>query len=185
MLREEKIDIFERSKTPDISAVCLTTNGYYRKDGHAVMGRGVAKAANDLWRLSELLGNAIRLHGNVAQIFAAVPRPNQADLLIIAFPVKPVWGTNVLPQHTGKFPPDRVPGWACYADLELIRRSARELQQVIQQFIVPHPPVGRKVLLPRPGCYNGGLSWETVKPILDVELAPVAEHVIVVHKENP
>ena len=64
---------------------------------------------------------------------------------LVAFPVK----------HT----------WEKKADLDLIERSAGELVVLARQ------RKWQRVLLPRPGCGNGGLKWENVKPLL-AELLP-------------
>lgn len=51
--------------------------------------------------------------------------------------------------------------WYEKADIELIKRSAEELVALL--------PKDKKlrVVLPRPGCGNGGLKWEDVKPVLE------------------
>ena len=49
--------------------------------------------------------------------------------------------------------------WNEKADLDLIERSADELRKIV--------PIPWTVVLPRPGCGNGGLKWESVKPILE------------------
>ena len=59
---------------------------------------------------------------------------------LIAFPVKHTWDQR--------------------ADLKLIARSADELATLVRD------RQWQKVLLPRPGCGNGGLSWEHVRPLL-------------------
>lgn len=48
--------------------------------------------------------------------------------------------------------------WHEKARLSLIRRSAQELVSMTDRTQV--------VVLPRPGCGNGGLSWEDVKPVI-------------------
>lgn len=56
--------------------------------------------------------------------------------------------------------------WRDRSDLTLIRRSCEQLVAICDKFGV------RTCYLPRPGCANGGLDWETqvrpvVEPILD------------------
>ncbi|GIW56217.1 MAG: ADP-ribose-binding protein [Nitrospiraceae bacterium] len=46
------------------------------------------------------------------------------------------------------------------ADLVLIRQSARELATLANAL------GWTRVILPRPGCGNGGLTWDGVRPIL-------------------
>jgi hypothetical protein len=50
--------------------------------------------------------------------------------------------------------------WEQDADLVLIARSARELRGWLEDHDQP------LVVLPRPGCGNGRLDWEVVKPLL-------------------
>lgn len=45
-------------------AICVTTNGIVKKDGSAVMGKGIALSANRLFNLSPLLGVYLRKFGN-------------------------------------------------------------------------------------------------------------------------
>lgn len=72
---------------------------------------------------------------------------------IITFPTKEDWRNASLPH--------------------LIARSCRELRR----------QTAGRVYLPRPGCSNGGLDWEDVKPILETEL-PDDWFVVVSLKEN-
>lgn len=48
--------------------------------------------------------------------------------------------------------------WYEKADLKLIRRSCLEFQQIIDPELV--------YVMPRPGCGNGKLDWNEVKPLL-------------------
>lgn len=50
--------------------------------------------------------------------------------------------------------------WWEKADLDLIRESSTRLQQIANEYSK------RIFILPRPGCSNGRLNWEDVKPIL-------------------
>lgn len=49
--------------------------------------------------------------------------------------------------------------WKQLADPELIVRSAHELVAMVTPDDV--------VVMPRPGCGNGGLRWEDIKPLLE------------------
>jgi hypothetical protein len=51
--------------------------------------------------------------------------------------------------------------WRDKSDLRLIRRSAQELLELVNK------NCWESVIVPRPGCNNGGLEWETVKNVLE------------------
>jgi hypothetical protein len=87
--------------------VAITTNGFLKKDGSCVMGRGCAReAAARFPTLPFELGRKIRSEGNHVFYFP--------EYRLITFPVKQVW-------------------WEP-ADLDLIQQSARELLQTIEEF---------------------------------------------------
>ncbi len=121
--------------------ITITTNGMTRRDGACVMGRGVAKeAAQRIPTLPYLLGATLRdrswTEANIVHTFPAHR--------IITFPVK---------HH-----------WRDQADLALIARSARQLSNL--SITKADGGLVRPIYLVRPGCGNGGLEWQTVKPIL-------------------
>jgi len=158
-----------RDVPPD--AVCITTNGFIKSNGEAVMGRGCAKQANDRWPgLSLDLAHLMKTNGNVTQKIDTVPLDGRR-IPLIAFPVKPITepynGTNVVRHMRNQFAHrmsvgiSKVPGWACLANIPLIRKSAKELVELTDS------QAWEMVVLPRPGCGAGELSWEDVKPILE------------------
>lgn len=124
---------------------CITTNGFVKKNGECVMGRGCAYEATQRYHgLAKRLGQDILQDGNYLRVYR--------DLELIAFPVKHHWYEK--------------------ADPELIQRSAQELGVFVKDILDEYdyilgiddaPPT---FLLPRPGCGNGGLKWEEVKPLL-------------------
>jgi hypothetical protein len=118
-------------------ARCLTVNGYVKTNGEAVMGRGVALQAKQRWpELPRILGVNIQIFGN--HVFDLWQPPNEP--LFISFPVKAHWREQ--------------------ADLELIKRSCRELMAVADRLELEH------IILPKPGCGNGRLSWDIVRPAI-------------------
>jgi len=147
--------------TPQYDAVCITTNGYVKYDGSAVMGRGCARQA---WKMFP--GIEYRL-GRVIQTSGLVVEAINEDPLILSFPVKPA--SRVISDlrqvvrhkrqlyHIGA----TVPGWACVADLEIIANSAFDLALYANTYEL------KKVLLPRPGCGAGELLWADVRPVLE------------------
>ncbi len=117
--------------------VAITTNGAVRKDGCCVMGRGVAKeAARRFPWLPTQLGERIIAAGNHVHRFSHVR--------LFTFPVKHHWHEP--------------------ADPDLIEQSARELASFVQDPGILAPV--KRVYLVRPGCGNGRLKWEDVKPLI-------------------
>ena len=123
----------------------ITTNGTVRVDGCCVMGRGCAKEAKELYPgLARLLGKRIKERGNIVHYF------DQDDLGYVAepiglftFPVKHVWHER--------------------ADPDLIRQSVDQLRPAILRAIGTGFD---RFVMPRPGCGNGQLTWEKVRPLL-------------------
>lgn len=128
----------------------ITTNGFTTKLGKAVMGRGVAYQAKCLFpELPNLLGIKLEREGNIPHVFEA--------FRLVTLPVKPQQGLNGLP------------GYLARADLALIDESLARLVQL---------PLSGPIAIPRPGCGAGGLTWETVQPIVTKHLD---ERFVLVH----
>lgn len=145
-------------------AVCVTTNGFIKKNGENVMGAGCAKQAADYFpEIPYLLGKKLKQYGNVVQTIR-----HFEGVAIVAFPTKPEVNSylndvNEVVAHMRHVYKDEgcvVPGWACKAMLDIIKRSAEELVKLTDKH------GWKKVVLPRPGCSNGGLDWKDVKPVL-------------------
>lgn len=159
---ELKGDLFAQ----ECDAICITTNGYVKTNGEAVMGRGVAKQAALRWpMLPASLGASLVLRGNVVQIMHVSPWDGDPPYKIVSFPVKPEYvyftGKNVVRHMQSKYRiNDKVPGFAAVACPNLIFRSAQELKKLADE------KGWTKVVLPRPGCGAGELSWEDIKPML-------------------
>lgn len=132
----------------EYDAVCCTTNNVVKKNGELVMGAGVAK--------------------EFAHKYPWLPKN---------------WGGRVL-KHTARYPGDHPTifitlmqkkphlvyfgtkyDWNDYSDIELIANAAQGLSMLSEVLD------WTSVLLPRPGCDNGGLEWKEVeariKPWLD------------------
>ena len=120
----------------------ITTDGDVRKDGAAVMGRGVALQAKKRFSgIEYTLGRGIQLRGNHVKLIGR----------LITFPVKHHWRQK--------------------ADLELIKRSANELRNLINDLNVRNMfALPLRIALPRPGCGNGGLDWKSVKSWIEIVL---------------
>ena len=67
-----------------VDAIAITTNGFVKRDGSAVMGRGLAKAMADRFpRLPRILGSKLYQYGNGIYTLMEVQ-----GTTIINFPVK-------------------------------------------------------------------------------------------------
>lgn len=130
-------NIWDQLKEND--AILITTNGAVRKDGTAIMGRGIALQAQQRDRhIDTVLGNLIIALGN-----------NVHPLRVS----KPVWFSFPVKHH-----------WIQKADLALIKRSAKQLVEWANN---PDYAYIEHWYLPRPGCGNGRLLWEDVKPVIE------------------
>lgn len=123
------------------SNLVITTNGAVTKAGDCVMGRGIAKEAKDHFPgLSSLLGGYIKQYGN-RPFNLGVWRSNTTSYRLLSMPVKDVWFHD--------------------ADIRIITDSASKL------FVMANKFGWDRIWLPRPGCGNGHLDWNDVKPYLD------------------
>lgn len=126
----------------DFDVLCITTNGFVKKNGECVMGRGIAKQMKEMYpELPRLLGRRIQEDGNrCARLMTLFRGALNSSLQIVSFPVKHNWFEN--------------------ADLELIAKSAKEIVAMADE------DQWSKILIPRPGCGNGKLSYADVEPVL-------------------
>ena len=140
-MKEIKGNMFSPTYLKFSDAICLTTNGFVKKDGSAVMGAGNAKQARDIYkRIDYDLGQSIRDYGNNVNIIREIYH-NDKIIPVMSFPVKYNWWEK--------------------GNLELLERSTLQLVDL------SNSKTWKKIILPRPGCYNGKLSWlSEVKPIL-------------------
>ena len=100
-------------------------------------------------------GKNVMARGTAKQAAARFPDlPQQLGELIAAS------GNHVheLPGHLVSFPVEHTPYEV--PDLKLIEQSSRELRQLVDA------KGWEKVIVPRPGCGGGGLSWGDVRPLL-------------------
>lgn len=153
------------NKFPD--AICLTTNGALKNDGSAIMGRGVALEATENYQgIARFLGQLIKKNGNITQVILRGPP------VVVSLPTKAAYGivnkdkSNLVQQMKSKVKTgDHVPGWMLLSTIELIKSSVEQLRRLTDQM------QWSMVILPRPGCANGGLSWDYVAreigPVLD------------------
>jgi len=142
--------------TLQADARCVTTNGIVRKDGLAVMGKGSAEEARHRFPgVDAYLGTLLTDYGNhVFPIQEVQDTRLGYDWTLLSFPTKEHWREK--------------------SDLELIRRSCGELMDEADR-----TPAWQTILLPRPGCGQGGLDWPDVRriitPLLDDRVVVVSK----------
>lgn len=153
-----------------VDAMCITTNGYVKKNGEAVMGAETAK------QMAERFPMLPRQYGKILKKYdlCTLPICSHDRTTIVAFPVKPEGDTstedNVVTHMQERYAEGSyVPGWALKADPDLIRQSAKQLTALTESY------GWREVLLPCPGCGAGELSWEK-------DIYPVLEDVLKSHR---
>lgn len=146
----------------ECDAVCITTNGFIKKNGEAVMGKGCAlKAAQLVPKLPIRLAYHLKLGGN------KVYKLTRGKIALVSFPVKPAWREYNVPEdavshmrnrfHVGQ----QIPGWASTAIPKIIIISAHQLVELTDR------EGWSKVVLPRPGCGAGELEWSEIKPLIE------------------
>ena len=132
-------DLWELAREAD--AVVITTNGAVNKKGEAVMGRGCALEAKQKFPwLAKAFATKLVESGNHVHQFTISPEQGM-QMSLVTFPVKKSWFE--------------------LADFVLIRRSGQEL------VALANVESWKKVVMPRPGCGNGGLEWGAVKQVLE------------------
>jgi len=130
--------------------ICITTNEIVRTDGALVMGRGIAKqCVRRNPGIQFYFGELVKNNGSIFQVTQYLDRPS--GRLLALFPVK---------QH-----------WKQYAKLAIIEQSAAALGNFA------YHQRDTIFLLPRPGCGNGGLEWDEVKPRIE-QLLPDNVHIV-------
>lgn len=136
-MHEQQIDCWA---VTGADAIVIPTNGTVTVRGKGVMGRGVAHQAKMRYApaldLQARLGQDLTMYGN----HVGVLTPPHLFPALVTFPVKHEW-------HQ-------------IADLDLIAQSAKELRTLTET------RAWALVVVPRPGCGNGRLSWNVVKPIV-------------------
>lgn len=180
------IEVFGNLWEYEADAVCITTNGYTKNNGEAVMGRGCAKEATEMFpKISLYLGQKLKRDGNHVAFVAGpalwrMRRECGASFHSSYIRNNPTCG---LPPHYDGHHEDKYSTatwfddefdnsgshlkpivffpvkhhWREQADIELIKRSCVELMELTER------QGWETVVLPRPGSGNGRLQWEYVK----------------------
>lgn len=147
----------------DADVIFITTNGLVKDNGEAIMGRGCALQALRLGgtALAKHFGSQLQQNGNIPIPLGnlvsgkiQVPVDFSKKAIICSFPTKHNWYNR--------------------SDIELIKYSA------YFAVMMANETGWQKLILPRPGCSNGGLEWSFVKEVLEPILD---DRFVVVHKE--
>jgi len=134
----------------------VTINGIVKKDGTNVMGRGTAlQAKNKFPGIDAYIGYIIQQRGNK---FMVVGPSFLSGFLGGAMGDEPL-----VDYYLGFLPVKHH--WKEKADITLINSSIDTMLHYAKMFKFS------RIVLPRPGCGNGKLDWETeVKPLLEQKL---------------
>jgi hypothetical protein len=141
MFRELKGDMMKLMTTGSYDAICILTNGFVKKDGACVMGRGIALSFKNLIpEIPYILGNGIKAHGNRVLLLGTYSTAKE-PIKIFSFPTKHRWDED--------------------ADLEVIKKSCHQMVEQADKREL------KNILIGRMGAGNGRLNWETqVKPVV-------------------
>ena len=192
----EKIKISEKKNNDyydfesdiiNYNVVCIPTNGYINKKKQVVMGAGIAKViSRKLPMIKEKLAELIKENDHIVQVIETYSLDNKF-IKFISFPVKPKYGTietnedlkeKVIARVRSKFKVgNRVPGFYCKADPEIIFRSCNELANLIEKEDL------NNIALPLPGTGNGELTEEeSIKLIVNSKLRKFKDRIVVFTK---
>lgn len=154
-------DLFE---SVNAEAICITTNGFVSPQGANTMGRGCAGRAKFLWPgIQLILGQHIREGGNHVHHLTHT-QSKLPPVVMLSFRLCKEWPHKWEPFHQVPYQIFSFPTknhWSEDSDLNLIERSAQELLVQMDQTGYD------EVVVPRPGCGLGRLSWEDqVRPLL-------------------
>lgn len=141
-----------------VSAIVITTNGFTKSNGEAVMGRGIAEQFKNAYpELPRILGSKLIQHGNNVHFLKQMGKTR-----IYSFPVKaegmklerPEQKELIVSHARYKFSVGvYVPGFALKADVAIIERSLKQLAQIHMQDGLS------SVIVPIVGCGAGELSF--------------------------
>lgn len=122
-------------------AAAITTNGMLRKNGYAVLGKGQALEAKQLFPgLEKRLGEYLFRYGNRA-FYMGVHQLGERLTSLVTFPTKHHYRDN--------------------SNLELITVSTYQVRSIADKFQL------KKIYMPPVGCGLGRLNYEEqVRPIL-------------------
>lgn len=154
---EEECDLWDRAKHSDVDLLICTTNNVIKNNGALVMGAGVAAQFCNYFKYVEFAwGKQISKLDPDYGFLLDGPRN---------------WGNNSI--YLGALQTKR--NWRDPSDIDLIVRSSKKMKAAVDLFGF------QKVIMSRPGCGNGQLTWAKVRS----KLKFLDDRFVVVSKEDP
>ncbi len=137
----------------EVRWIVITTNIGWKKNGSNPMGAGIARRAAGMFpELPEWYGARCQKYG------ANTAVANYDPARFFLFPTKPL--NEEKPWMS----------WQSMADLELIKRSAKQLAALVDILSKRNSHYFTKIGVPVVGCENGGLRSSDVIPVLHEHL---------------
>lgn len=132
-------DLFNVAKEGD--TICITTNGFVKENGECVMGRGIA-----------LIISRVKLQNcrTVCKYLGSLIKTYGNRCFNLG-----IWNGITLASFVVKH------NWWENADIELIKTSCKQIMEMADKW------KWSNIYLPQPGCGNGKLNWEDVKPVIE------------------
>jgi hypothetical protein len=140
-------DFWAEAEQSDVCAIVCTINTVCKKDGTLVMGAGIAKDfAERIEWLPERWGvRTARMSNGPTYPFVEIMQGNHPDIVGI---------------HTKL-------DWRDPSPLNLVDRSIKQLY-IVSMALEWRWGAQKRILMTRPGCGHGGLSWsKQIKPLMD------------------
>lgn len=157
-MHEIRGDLFASVKA---DAICLTTNGFVNTQGALTMGRGCAGEAKARWPgIQMTAGELVRDQGNNVFLLTEIGKEEWEGA--ICLPARLGWPALVVPYHILTFPTKHH--WRDPSDIQLIDKSCQQVRRFADEMGF------RSVVIPRPGCGLGQLSWDEVRPVCEKHL---------------
>jgi O-acetyl-ADP-ribose deacetylase (regulator of RNase III) len=135
-MKQARGNIWDLADTTGSDVLVITTNGFVKANGDCVMGRGIAREARD------------RIPGIAQKLGTLIRRHGNRAMRVYHAPG--YWVVSMPTKHV----------WVDKSDPALIQASARQLVEMADKF------GWQSVVMPRPGCGNGGLNWADIEPML-------------------
>lgn len=147
MFNEIAADYLQTIQTQQWDAVCVTINTVIKSNGDLVMGAGTAAViAAKFPQVPAEFGRIIKSQRKAAGLTSSM----YTFPAICTFYTPTIIGIPTKVHYSNK------------STLELVERSLKQLRIIVNAFGY------ERVLLPRPGCSLGGLSWsKEVRPLCE------------------